>query len=171
VNELGARFPAVLQDAAAGDRSAFAQLWRSAHPGLLRYLFVVCGERAEDVASDTWLKVMRNLATFSGDEQAFRGWLAVIARNTAIDSGRQSARRPEQLSDTVPEALGVTAPDAADEAIQALSTRAALELVSTLPPAVAEMVLLRVVLGLDVSQVAELTGRSQAPCESPSTAA
>jgi RNA polymerase sigma-70 factor (ECF subfamily) len=160
VNELGARFAAVLQDAVAGDRSAFAQLWRSAHPGLLRYLFVVSGEGAEDVASDTWLKVMRNLATFSGDEQAFRGWLAVIARNTAIDSGRQSARRQEQLSDTVPEAPGVTAPDAADEAIQALSTRVALELVATLPPAVAEMVLLRVVLGLDVSQVAELTGRS-----------
>jgi RNA polymerase sigma-70 factor (ECF subfamily) len=160
VSELGARFPAVLRDAAAGDRDAFAQLWRSTHPRLLRYLYAVCGERAEDVASDTWLKVMRNLASFSGDELAFRGWLVVIGRNTAIDSGRQSARRRELLADTVPEPVGATAPDAADEALQAISTQAALDLVSTLPPAVAEMVLLRVVVGLDVAQVAELTGRS-----------
>lgn len=150
----------MLHAAAAGDRDAFGELWRSAHPGLLRYLFVLSGERAEDVASETWLKVMRNLASFDGDEQAFRGWLAVIARNTAIDSGRQAASRREFPSDIVPEAPGATAPDPADEAEQAISTRAALDLVATLPPAVAEMVLLRVVLGLEVAQVAELTGRS-----------
>jgi hypothetical protein len=41
--QMGRRFPAVLAQALAGDSSAFGELWRSAHPGLLRYLFVLCG--------------------------------------------------------------------------------------------------------------------------------
>jgi RNA polymerase sigma-70 factor, ECF subfamily len=160
VNDLGADFPLVLSGAVAGDRSAFAQLWRSAHPGLLRYLKVVCGEDAEDVASQTWLKVIRTLPTFTGDESSFRGWLAVIARNTAIDHVRRASRRHEIPEATVADHRVDTAPDAADEALDALSTQKALDLVATLPPPVAEMVMLRVVFGLDVAQVAALVGRT-----------
>jgi RNA polymerase sigma-70 factor (ECF subfamily) len=161
VRGLGPRFPQVLANAAAGDGSAFAELWRSAHPGLLRYLFVFCSDMAEDVASETWLKVLRNIDTFSGDEQAFRGWLAAIARNAAMDRRRHAYRHPERLDGITPEHTPAPAPDPADLAIEALATRAILELVTTiLSPAVAEMVVLRVVLGLDVPQVGELVGRS-----------
>ena len=45
--ELGEQFPAVLSAAVAGDVEAFGVLWRSAHPMLLRYLRVLCGEAAE----------------------------------------------------------------------------------------------------------------------------
>lgn len=157
---IGATFPLVLERAAGGDRTAFAELWRSAHPGLLRYLAVVCGrDAAEDVASETWLKVIGNLGTFTGDENAFRGWLATIARNTAIDRGRRVSRHKEQPDGLTPAEGVVASVDPADLALQTLSTRAALELVATLPPAVAEMIVLRVILGLDVAQVAALVGR------------
>jgi RNA polymerase sigma-70 factor (ECF subfamily) len=160
VNELGGEFEEVLVAAAAGDRSAFAALWRSAHPSLLRYLRVTAGSDAEDVASETWLKAMRALPSFRGDESAFRGWLAVIARNQLADRGRRAARRPEQLTGDVEEhALGL-AEDSADLALQQLSTDTALRLVATLPPAVAEMVALRVVVGLDVAQVAAIVDRT-----------
>lgn len=160
---LGRRFPAVLTRAVAGDAAAFADLWRSAQPGLLRYLFVIGnGQDAEDVASETWVKVIRGLDTFTGDEQAFRGWLATVARNTLRDKVRQRGRHPERLAGLVPD--DGTSDDGSpteDVALQAISTRAALALVvRTLPPAVAEMVVLRVVVGLDVAQVATLTGRS-----------
>jgi RNA polymerase sigma-70 factor, ECF subfamily len=154
-------FGQLLQRAAAGDESAFAQLWRSSHPGLLRYLSVVFGpDVAEDVASEAWLKVILNLDGFSGDERAFRTWLAVIARNIAIDRGRYLARRKERLEPNVAEHHRASSPDAAEEAMEALSTRAALDLVATLPPAIAEMVFLRVVMGMDGPQVAHLVGRS-----------
>jgi RNA polymerase sigma-70 factor (ECF subfamily) len=160
-DEVSPPFPLLLKQAAAGDESAFAQLWRSSHPGLLRYLSVVCGpDVAEDVASEAWLKVILNVGSFSGDEKAFRTWLAVIARNIAIDRGRFLARRKERLEPNVAEYHRATSPDTAEEAIEALSTRAALDRVATLPPAAAETVLLRVVLGMDVSQVARLVGRS-----------
>ena len=54
------------------------------------------------MASDTWLKVIRSLHTFSGDEQGFRAWLTTVARNTARDRGRHLGRYPEQLDGLVP---------------------------------------------------------------------
>jgi RNA polymerase sigma-70 factor (ECF subfamily) len=159
---LGSRFPAVLARANAGDASAFGELWRSAHPGVLRYLFVFCsGQDAEDVASETWLKVIRSLHTFSGDEQDFRAWLTTVARNTARDMGRHRGRHPERLDGLVPKAATPASSRTDDLAMQAVSTQAALDLVvRTLTPAVAEMVVLRVMLGLDPAQVAKLVGRS-----------
>ncbi len=162
-HELGAAFPDVLARAQGGDRDAFGLLWRSAHPGLLRYLFVLCGaDAAEDVASETWIKVLRGLGGFSGDERAFRGWLATVARHAVIDRGRRLGRHQERLDGLSPhEPLTATA-DSADPAavaMDAASTRAALRLVATLPPSVAEMVVLRVIIGLDVAQVAQLVGR------------
>jgi RNA polymerase sigma-70 factor (ECF subfamily) len=160
VNELGEEFADVLGAAAAGDRSAFARLWQLAHPGLVRYLRVVCGSDAEDIASETWMKAMRGLAGFSGDETSFRGWLAVIARNHLADVRRRTARRPEQLHAEVDEQAFLPGQDSAELAMEQLSTDAAIRLVSSLPPATAEMVALRVIVGLDVSQVAQIVDRT-----------
>jgi RNA polymerase sigma-70 factor (ECF subfamily) len=162
-HDLGDAFASVLERAQDGDRDAFALLWRSAHPGLLRYLFVLCGgDAAEDVASETWVKVLRSLPSFTGDERAFRGWLATVARHAAIDRGRRLGRhqeRPDGLSPREPLTATPKSADPAELAAEAAATRAALRLVATLPPAVAEMVILRVVIGLDVAQVAQLVGR------------
>jgi RNA polymerase sigma-70 factor (ECF subfamily) len=157
---LGERFPDVLAAAAAGDRDAFAELWRSMHPMLLRYLRVVCGGAAEDVASDVWVKVVGSLGSFRGDENGFCGWLVVIARNLARDGQRRDRRRREIHTDASFEDAGGTTPDAADLAIENRATRAALHLVATLPADQAELVMLRVVVGMDVADVARITGRS-----------
>jgi RNA polymerase sigma-70 factor, ECF subfamily len=160
VTDLGDEFPPILARAVAGDQKAFEVLWRSTHPRLVRYLRVLCGAQAEDVASEAWLKAIRALDSFDGDEQGFRGWLVVIARNHARDLARFDARRPETLSpDPTPDHGGLE-PDTADVAMDRLSTRAALSLVASLPPAQAEMVALRVVIGLDVAEVAAIVGRS-----------
>jgi RNA polymerase sigma-70 factor (ECF subfamily) len=159
VNELGEAFPAVLAAAAAGDPNAFAQLWRATHPLLLRYLRVTAGDTAEDVASETWLKVMRNLDSFSGDEQAFRAWLTVVARNAARDHVRAAVRRPETPTADLPPSRA-SVPSAADEALERLGTESALRLLATLPPAQAEMVALRVVVGLEPVEVARIVGRN-----------
>ena len=158
---LGDRFEAVLRAAAAGDRDAFGELWRDSHPPLLRYLRVVCGDAADDVASETWIRAIPALERFSGDENAFRGWLVVIARNHVRDLARRAQRRPEDLSPDMSEHLVAVDPtDTADAVLERRSTEAALRLVATLPPEQAELVVLRVVVGLDVADVARITGRS-----------
>lgn len=157
--ELGERFQPLLEQAAAGNAAAFAELWRACHPSLLRYLRVVAGDAAEDVASETWLRAMRGMGTFVGPERGFRGWLAAIGRNVTRDLYRQAVRRPETLSPDI-ESPRESAPDAADEALERLGTQRALQLLSTLPPAQAEMVALRVVVGLEPAEIAPIVGKS-----------
>jgi RNA polymerase sigma-70 factor, ECF subfamily len=157
---IGEGFAAVLTAAQEGSEDAFSQLWRDANPPLLRYLRVIAPDVAEDVAAETWVKVLRGLTGFRGDEQAWRAWLFTTSRRRVIDEGRRKSRKPAiQLSD-VPQARLPRAADAADEAIERLSTKAAIAMLAELPPLQAEVILLRVVAGLDTEAVARLVGRS-----------
>jgi RNA polymerase sigma-70 factor, ECF subfamily len=146
--------------ARAGDPDAFRALYRDTQPRLLRYLHTLVGDDAEDVASETWLQVTRDLAGFSGDYDGFRGWVATIARHRALDHLRHHARRPPAVP--VPAEDLATRPatdDTAEGALEALSTGAALALINTLPADQAEAVLLRAVLGLDAQAAGHVLGK------------
>jgi RNA polymerase sigma-70 factor (ECF subfamily) len=106
---------------------------------------------AEDLAQETWIGAGRSLASFTGDERAFRAWLFTIARRQLVAHWRTVGRRPplERSEPTMP---------GADEAI--LSSTAAAELVAGLPRQQAEVILLRVVAGLDADEVAAVIGKS-----------
>jgi RNA polymerase sigma-70 factor (ECF subfamily) len=160
---LAARFDAVLERARQGDASAVAELWRDANPMLLRYLRVTAGQDAEDIASLTWLRVAEKLDSFSGGEPGFRRWLVTIARNTHLDDVRRASARRERPADDVVGLVDLGPHRAADPALQVeerMSTARALRLIASLPPDQAELVVLRVVVGLDVGDVAQVTGRS-----------
>jgi RNA polymerase sigma-70 factor (ECF subfamily) len=157
---IGAAFGATLARAQTGDEAAFTQIFRDVQPALLRYLRVVAPEAAEDVAGETWLQVVTGLAGFQGEELAFRAWLFTITRHRAADWGRSRARRPAipMADPQAPDRL--SAPDTADVALERIATRAALTAVAALPRDQAEIVMLRVVAGLDTNQVAEIVGKS-----------
>ena len=149
-----------LAAARRGDEHGFATVWRALHPPLLRYLRVCGDEGPEDLAGETWLQVVRGLGSFEGGIADFRAWLFTIARNRAIDQGRLRARRPV-VSVADPQHIGPVATTASAEqiAVDNAATERALRLVATLPPGQAEMVMLRVVAGLDVADVARLVGK------------
>ena len=92
-------FDEVLAAARRATRLAFARLWRELNPPLLRYLRVLAPSSAADLASETWLQVMRSLSSFSGPELAFRGWVFTIARNKLTDAQRRESRRPRTTTD------------------------------------------------------------------------
>ncbi|WP_280718573.1 sigma-70 family RNA polymerase sigma factor [Kitasatospora sp. MAP5-34] len=145
-----------------GDEEAFRLLFRTVQPGLLRYLRVLVGggpEDAEDIASEAWLQIARDLRTFTGDGDGFRGWAATIARNRAMDHLRRVRRRP--VADLPVEYLAelAAAEDTAGTALDAVSTADALALIAGLPRDQAEAVLLRVVLGLDGESAARVLGK------------
>ena len=158
---IGAEFAATLARAQGGDEEAAARLFRDLQPLLLRYLRVtVAPGAAEDVAGDTWLDVVAGLDRFSGGEMQFRAWLFTIARHRAIDAARARERRPR----TVPLAGSragerLTTPDTAEVAAERAATRAALALVAALPRDQAEIIMLRVMAGLDTRTVARIVGK------------
>lgn len=148
-----------IEDARSGDEDAFRTLYRAVQPGLLRYLRVQVGDAAEDVASETWLQVTRDLRSFSGDIGGFRGWVATIARHRALDHVRRQNRQPQ--SGGLIEELGElpALDDTEGAAMEAVATDAALALIARLPRDQGEAVLLRVVMGLDAKSAAKVLGK------------
>src|SRR5215472_10242450 len=148
-----------LELARLGDEAAFLRLWRSLQPRLLRYLRVLGCADPDDVASETWLQVIRDLHRFTGGEPDFRGWLFTIGRHRAIDAARAIARRPASpLGESL--AAMADAQHVEDQVFEAVSTRAAISLLSRLSADQAEAVALRVIAGLDTAEVAKILGKS-----------
>jgi RNA polymerase sigma-70 factor (ECF subfamily) len=149
-------FPAVLTAAARGDEDAFGVLWYDLQPRLVRYFGVIAPGAAEDLAAETWVAIVRGIGRFQGGEAAFRAWVFTIARHKARDWWRQTARKPVQELPETSLAEPPAPDDPAATVLEAASTRAALALIATLPAGQAEAILLRVVAGLEVKQVAEI---------------
>ena len=153
--ELGA----AVARAQEGDDGAFAVAYRIVQPGLLGYLRGLVGDEAEDVASDAWLEIARDLGRFRGDGAGFRGWTATIARHRALDHLRRQRVRPRPAT-LEQDVLELPGPHSTHEqALESLSTEYALGLVRGLPRDQAEAVLLRVVVGLDGPAAARVLGK------------
>jgi RNA polymerase sigma-70 factor (ECF subfamily) len=156
---IGPRFQDLLAAAQGGDEQAFAMLWRDLQPALLRYFQVTAAEAAEDMAADTWVSVIRGLGRFRGDERAFQAWMFTIARHRAIDWRRQAARRPTSSVPAEQLAERPASDDPVAQVLEGQSTRAALALLAELPADQAEVLALRVLGGLEVSEVARMLGK------------
>jgi RNA polymerase sigma-70 factor (ECF subfamily) len=141
-----------------GDENAFRIVYRTMHPVLLRYVTALVGiSDAEDIASETWAQAFRDLGRFAGTGDGFRGWLATIARNRALDHVRAQRRRPQSATEEIPQRS--TDLDASDAAIESISTAEALRLIAELPIDQAEAVLLRAVMGLDAKSAGKVLGK------------
>jgi len=145
--------------ARAGIDDAFCTLYNAVQPGLLRYLRALVGQDAEDVASEAWLQIARDLRSFRGDNAGFRTWAASVARNRAVDHLRRMGRRPAVAVPVEQMEHLANAEDTAVRAVEAVTTNAAIELIASLPRDQAEAVLLRVVVGLDAEAAGQVLGK------------
>ena len=157
---VGDDFARVLAEAQGGSEDQFAVLWRDANPALLRYLRVLAPENAEDIAAETWVHVVRGLPRFIGDEAAWRAWLFTTARRRLIDQVRLRKRHPAEPLEEISPAEVPSTPDTAQIALDNLATEDALALLSHLPRLQADVIMLRVVAGLDTDAVATILGKS-----------
>jgi RNA polymerase sigma-70 factor, ECF subfamily len=150
---------AALGRARAGDEAGFLELWRCLQPPLLRYLRVLGCDDPDDVASETWLQVVRDLHRFRGAEEDFRRWLFTIGRHRAIDAARARSRRP--VSPVTSGLDGLADRELVeDQVLDGMSIRGAIALLARLSRDQAEAVALRVIAGLDTPDVAKILGKS-----------
>ncbi|MFF8830469.1 RNA polymerase sigma factor [Streptomyces sp. NPDC015131] len=155
-----AELTAAVLAAQDGDEDAFRAVYRAVHPRLLGYIRTLVGDAdAEDVASESWLQISRDLDRFTGDADRFRGWAARIARNRALDHLRMRGRRPAIGGDETELTDKPAETDTAAEAMESLATGRTMDLIAQLPQDQAEAVILRVVVGLDAKSAARTLGK------------
>ncbi|MEU7600793.1 RNA polymerase sigma factor [Streptomyces sp. NPDC041003] len=155
-----AELTAAVLAAQDGDEDAFRAVYRAVHPRLLGYVRTLVGDGdAEDVTSEAWLQIARDLDSFTGDADRFRGWAARIARNRALDHIRMRGRRPAIGGDDTELTAWAADCDTAGAAMESLSTGRTMALIAKLPQDQAEAVVLRVVVGLDAKSAAETLGK------------
>ena len=152
-------FDAVLSAAQRGDDWAVAILYRDVRPRLARFLELREPRAADDLESEVWLAVAQGLVRFSGGEEQFRAWVFSIARRRLADFRRTAVRRatfPVPIEEL--ERPGGAGPEAI--VLEDLSAEDATAFViETLPADQADVVLLRVLGGLGVTEVAEILGK------------
>jgi RNA polymerase sigma-70 factor (ECF subfamily) len=151
----------LVAEASRGDADALTVLYRRFHGSLVGFLWGLASNEAEDLAAETWIDVAGALRDFRGDGAAFRGLLFTIARRRAIDHGRKRLRRRTEPMDVHSLQLVDRTADPADVIADLDGSREAISRITELlDRAQAEVVLLRVVAGMSVPEVARVIGRS-----------
>jgi len=87
---------ALMSAYAAGDASAFEQLYARHQAGLYRFVRRLLGPslaaQTDEVFQDTWLRVVHARASWQPQGASFRTWLFTLANNRVIDIWRRSGR-------------------------------------------------------------------------------
>lgn len=134
----------------AGNRDMFGHLYQLYAPlvhGIL--LARLPGSEVEDLGQDIFLHALRKLHTLR-DPRAFGPWIAMIARNRAMDFHRRS-RETIELSDDL---------RSADSGLS--KAEEILAIICTLPDAYRETLVLRLVEGMTGPEIATRTGLTSA---------
>jgi RNA polymerase sigma-70 factor, ECF subfamily len=149
---------------AAGDAAAFDALYARHKGGVYRYLVRHCGNAgtADELFQDVWMNLIRVRASYSPTAK-FTTWLYRIAHNRLIDHWRATGR-VELISAGVDDddplaAIAAARSDEPDARAAAREMGARIrQALATLPPAQREAFLLHQEGGLELSEIAELTG-------------
>jgi RNA polymerase sigma factor (sigma-70 family) len=166
---LGQQFDPVLRAAQDGAAWAIEQLYVDLYPGVHAFLRHRAPTEAEDLAADVFVQVAEGLPRFrpeggrrrSGQsaEQRFRSWVFTIAYRRLTDLRRRERRRRTEPAPAEVMADHHPVGDVESDAMRAIGTRSALARIAALPPAQAEVLLLRIVSDLSVEDVARIVGR------------
>lgn len=157
---LGPQFPRILRAARRGRERAWDAIYADLAPVVLGYLRGRGFPEPDDVCSETFLDVVRGIERFEGDERAFRSWVLTIAHHRGLDAVRRRDRRPvEPAEDAALERASPAARAADDLALAGLATEDTVRVLQALPPTQREVLLLRVLAGLTLGEIAAVTGR------------
>ncbi|MEY9874103.1 RNA polymerase sigma-70 factor (ECF subfamily) [Streptacidiphilus sp. MAP12-33] len=153
---------ALVERAQDGDGEAFGQLYDHYADTVYRYIYYRVGGRAtaEDLTSETFLRALRRIGTFTWQGRDFGAWLVTIARNLVADHFKSSRFRLEVTTGEMLDSNQVE-PSPEDSVLESLSNAALLEAVRRLNPQQQECVTLRFLQGLSVAETARIMGKNE----------
>jgi RNA polymerase sigma factor (sigma-70 family) len=152
-------FLAILDAAKSGAEWAWAHIYRDLAGIVTGYLRSRGATEAEDLTSETFLQVARNIKSFEGDYESFRSWVFVIAHRRLLDSRRASGRQPKTVSDDARLVVVADSQHVDDEALSRISTQNIEGLFAGLTEDQRDVLALRVIADLTVEQTAQALGK------------
>ena len=149
-----------------GERSALEELYLLHFDRIYSYLHLSVGNRhdAEDLTTQTFLKMLESIKRFRWQSAPFSAWLFRIAHNLAMDHFRASRRwQPEE---EVPEPLDEMEPSAEAAAFQSIGRQTMLELIEGLSQEQQQVLTLKFVFNLPNAEVATVLDKTEGAVKS-----
>ena len=156
------RIAALVALAQQGDAEAFGMLYESYVGAVYRYVYVRVGSRqtAEDLTSETFVRALRRIDSFSWQGRDIAAWFITIARNLITDRAKSARFRFEvTTADMLDADEGPDGPET--EVLRRLRDSRLIEAIRTLKPQHAECLVLRFLHGLSLAECAEVLGTTE----------
>ena len=160
------RVRGLVDRAQQGDREALEELYLIHFDRIYSYLHLSVGNRhdAEDLTTQTFLKMLEAIGRFRWRSAPFSAWLFRIAHNLAMDHFR--AARRWQPEEEVPEPPGQEELSAEDEAMHSIGRASMLELIDELSPEQRQVLTLKFVFNFGNAEVATILGKTEGAVKS-----
>jgi RNA polymerase sigma-70 factor (ECF subfamily) len=156
----------LVERAQRGEREALEELYLIHFDRIYSYLHVSVGNRhdAEDLTTQTFLKMLESIGRFRWQSAPFSAWLFRIAHNLAMDHFR--ARRRWQPEEEVPEPAGSEEPSAELQAMQSIGRQSMMELIQDLSPEQQQVLTLKFVFNFANADVATILEKTEGAIKS-----
>jgi RNA polymerase sigma-70 factor, ECF subfamily len=156
----------LVERAQKGDRAALEELYLIHFDRIYSYLHMTVGNKhdAEDLTTQTFLKMLESIGKFRWQSAPFSAWLFRIAHNLSMDHFR--ARRRWQPEEEVPEVPGEEEPSAELQAMQSIGRQSMLELIEGLSPEQQQVLTLKFVFNFPNGDVATILGKTEGAIKS-----
>ena len=155
----------LVERAQAGDRAALEELYLMHFDRIYSYLHMSVGNRhdAEDLTTQTFLKMLESIGKFRFQSAPFSAWLFRISHNLAMDHFRAARRwQPEEEVPEPPEQeLSAEA-----QAFQSIGRQSMLELIEGLSPEQQQVLTLKFVFNFPNADVATILGKTEGAIKS-----
>jgi RNA polymerase sigma-70 factor, ECF subfamily len=159
------RVRGLVERAQTGDRLAVEELYLLHFDRIYSYLHMSVGTRhdAEDLTTQTFLKMLEAIGRFQWRSVPFSAWLFRIAHNLAMDHFR--ANRRWQPEEEVPEVQGEES-SAEEQALASLGQTSMLTLIERLSPEQRQVLTLKFVFRFSNAETAAILGKTEGAVKS-----
>ena len=154
----------IVARAQAGDADAFGELYDRYVDVVYRYIYYRVSNvtLAEDLTSETFIRALRRITSYTWQGRDFGAWLVTIARNLIADHFKSGRYRLElATSDLVEAGADKSEEGPENEVLSAITNAALLEAVKTLGAEQQECISLRFLQGMSVAETAAIMGKNE----------
>jgi RNA polymerase sigma-70 factor (ECF subfamily) len=152
----------LLERAKAYDVDALAEIYDHYEARIYSYIYHRVGNQtvAQDLTSQVFLRVLEAIQHDRTWDSSFSGWLYRIAHNLVIDHYRRRGRATQVSFETLP-TLSAQAEGPEDAAERTLAAERLRVSINRLTEEQAQIITLRFLEGLSITEVAELSGKTE----------